>query len=76
MAATSNAPRSLAELQNLLINDTKVKVAGIDVDGVLRGKFMSKDKFLSAAATDGFGFCSILFGWDINDGVYSRELLI
>jgi len=37
---------------------------------------MSKDKFLSAAATDGFGFCSILFGWDINDGVYSRELLI
>jgi hypothetical protein len=28
MAATSNAPRSLAELQTLLIHDIKVKVAG------------------------------------------------
>lgn len=33
--------------------------AGIDVDGVLRGKFMSKAKFLSAAKTE-FGFCSVI----------------
>lgn len=25
---------------------------------------MSKDKFLSAAKSDGFGFCSVIFGWD------------
>ncbi|KAI3599990.1 glutamine synthetase [Moniliophthora roreri] len=37
---------------------------------------MSKDKFLSAASSDGFGFCSVIFGWDIHDQVYSRELLI
>ncbi|TFK42294.1 hypothetical protein BDQ12DRAFT_623350 [Crucibulum laeve] len=76
MAATSQAPKSLQDLEALLANDIKVKVAGIDVDGVLRGKFMSKEKFLNAASADGFGFCSVIFGWDIHDLVYSRELLI
>ncbi|KAH8117377.1 glutamine synthetase/guanido kinase [Phellopilus nigrolimitatus] len=73
---TENAPRSIEELVELLRTDSKVKVAGIDVDGVLRGKFMSKEKFLSAAASNGFGFCSVIFGWDIHDQIYSRELLI
>jgi len=44
------------ELETLLQRDNKVKVAGIDADGVLRGKVMSKDKFLSAVKS-GFGFC-------------------
>ncbi|KAG5634404.1 hypothetical protein H0H81_002100 [Sphagnurus paluster] len=69
-------PESLADLEQFLAGDIKVKVAGIDVDGVLRGKFMSKEKFLSAASSDGFGFCSVVFGWDIHDAVYSRELMI
>ncbi|KAJ7174009.1 hypothetical protein C8R43DRAFT_1057990 [Mycena crocata] len=76
MAATTDAPKTLEDLKNLLAKDIKVKVAGVDVDGVLRGKFMSKEKFLSAASSDGFGFCSVIFGWDIHDAVYSRELLI
>ncbi|TFK63231.1 glutamine synthetase/guanido kinase [Pluteus cervinus] len=76
MVSTTSAPKSPQELAALLENDTKVKVAGIDVDGVLRGKYMSKEKFLSAAHSDGFGFCSVIFGWDIHDTVYSRELLI
>jgi hypothetical protein len=25
---------------------------------------MSKSKFLSAVKSDGFGFCSVVFGWD------------
>lgn len=62
-------------MQELLKDDLKVKVAGIDVDGVLRGKFMSKEKFLSAVK-GGFGFCSVIFGWDLHDTVYSKELLI
>lgn len=37
---------------------------------------MSKDKFLSAAKSDGFGFCSVIFGWDIHDSTYSKELLV
>ncbi|KAJ3878707.1 hypothetical protein F5051DRAFT_404856 [Lentinula edodes] len=76
MTSTKDAPETLQDLETLLKNDIKVKVAGIDVDGVLRGKFMSKEKFLSAASSDGFGFCSVIFGWDIHDTVYSRELLI
>ncbi|KAI0636715.1 glutamine synthetase/guanido kinase [Trametes polyzona] len=76
ISATEGAPASIADLEALLKNDIKVKVAGIDVDGVLRGKYMSKEKFLSAASSDGFNFCSVIFGWDIHDTVYSRELLI
>lgn len=41
----------------------KVKLAGIDADGVLRGKLISKDKFLSAIKSDGLGWCSVVFGW-------------
>lgn len=74
--ATPAAPRSIDDLKQLLCDDVKVKVAGIDVDGVLRGKFMSKDKFLGAAASEGFGFCSVIFGWDMHDSVYTRELAI
>lgn len=74
-AATENAPESVEELHEILQNDTKVKIAGVDVDGVLRGKYMSVDKFLSAASA-GFGFCSVIFGWDMHDTVYSQELAI
>ncbi|KAF8710882.1 Glutamine synthetase guanido kinase, partial [Rhizoctonia solani] len=76
MTTTERAPKSVEDLHNLLQNDTKVKVAGIDVDGILRGKFMSKDKFLSAVKGDGFGFCSVIFGWDMHDLVYPNELLV
>ena len=47
-------------LRGLLNNDTRVKVAGVDVDGVLRGKLISKSKFLSIVQ-EGFGFCSVVF---------------
>ncbi|KAG8927887.1 hypothetical protein FRC01_006760 [Tulasnella sp. 417] len=52
--ATQDAPTNLAELTALLDDATKVKVAGLDVDGVFRGKYMSKDKFLSAVKGGGF----------------------
>ncbi len=50
---------------------TKVKVAVTDIDGVLRGKYLHKDKFLSAAGS-GFGFCSVVFGWDSGDVCYDN----
>ncbi|MCP4643079.1 MAG: glutamine synthetase [bacterium] len=49
----------------------KVKVAASDIDGVLRGKFLHKDKFLPAAK-DGFGFCDVVFGWDCDDVCYDN----
>ena len=48
-----------------------VKVGGFDIDGVLRGKFMSLDKFWSAIE-GGFGFCDVIFGWDIADVLYDN----
>ncbi len=49
----------------------KVKVAVTDIDGVLRGKYLHKDKFLSAAKS-GFGFCNVVFGWDSADVCYDN----
>jgi glutamine synthetase len=47
----------------------KVKVAVTDIDGVLRGKYLAKEKFL-AAAKGGFGFCNVVLGWDSGDVCY------
>ena len=49
----------------------KVKVGGFDVDGVLRGKYIAPDKFFSAI-DKGFGFCDVVFGWDIADQLYDN----
>ncbi|MBT4521836.1 MAG: glutamine synthetase [Halieaceae bacterium] len=46
-----------------------VKVGLFDIDGVMRGKYMSKDKFLSALES-GFAFCDVVLGWDSNDKLY------
>lgn len=64
-----------ADLPELLKHDTGVKVGGVDIDGIIRGKLMSKKKFLSIAES-GFGFCSVIFGWDMHDQTYFRELKI
>jgi hypothetical protein len=73
-ATMSDAEEVTVErLPELLKNDNAVKVAGVDVDGILRGKLMAKKKFLSIAQ-EGFGFCSVIFGWDMHDQTYFREL--
>lgn len=50
---------------------TKVKLAVTDIDGILRGKFISLDKFISIA-DKGFGFCDVIFGWDAADLAYDN----
>ena len=50
----------MEELEAELRDDLKVKVAGIDVDGIMRGKVLAKDKFMSAARV-GLGFCRCPF---------------
>lgn len=49
----------------------RVKVAITDIDGVLRGKYLHRDKFL-ASLSSGFGFCDVVFGWDIADSGYDN----
>lgn len=48
-----------------------VKVGLFDVDGILRGKYMSAQKFLSALE-GGFGFCDVVLGWDAFDQLYDN----
>jgi len=75
MSAPAGSEVTLENIAQVLEHDTKVKVAGVDVDGILRGKLISKKKFLSIAQ-DGFGFCSVIFGWDMHDRTYFKELKI
>ncbi|HXH04328.1 MAG TPA: glutamine synthetase [Candidatus Competibacteraceae bacterium] len=48
-----------------------VKVGVFDVDGILRGKYLSREKFI-AALESGFGFCSVVLGWDSKDQLYDN----
>ena len=53
----------------------KVKVAVSDIDGVLRGKYLHRDKFLAATEpypAGGFGFCDVVLGWDMMDATYDN----
>lgn len=72
---TAEAGDRLENIQKIVANDHKIKVAGIDCDGVMRGKIMSKDKFLSSIEK-GFGMSSAIFGWDMHDVTYMREVSI
>jgi glutamine synthetase len=49
----------------------RVKVAVSDIDGILRGKYLHKDKF-AAALEGGFGFCDVVYGWDSHDQCYDN----
>jgi glutamine synthetase len=48
-----------------------VKVAVTDMEGVLRGKYLHKEKFLGALGK-GLGFCNVVLGWDIADVCYDN----
>lgn len=49
----------------------RVKLAITDMDGVLRGKYISLDKFRSIAEKTA-GFCDCVFGWDVVDNLYDN----
>lgn len=49
----------------------KVKVAVADIDGVLRGKYISTEKF-SSILKGRLGFCDVTFGWDMGDVAYDN----
>jgi glutamine synthetase len=73
MPSLCSPPTTIAELEALLdergIRHHKIGV--FDIDGVLRGKYVDRSKFLSAAAK-GFGFCDVVLGWDSADQLYDN----
>ena len=48
-----------------------VKIGVFDTDGVLRGKYVSRDKF-SYGLENGLAFCDVVLGWDVNDQAYDN----
>ena len=48
-----------------------VKVGVFDIDGIMRGKYMSRAKFISALES-GYGFCDVVLGWDCQDQLYDN----
>lgn len=59
--------RALLEKHNI----QRIKLGAFDIDSTLRGKYISTEKFLSAAHS-GLGFCDVIFGWDIADVLYDN----
>jgi glutamine synthetase len=72
MMATRNSTSEHPALAAVRASDTvKVKVAVSDIDGILRGKYLHRDKFFSAVESS-FGFCDVVFGWDSGDQCYDN----
>lgn len=70
-SAPSSAGTAAAETVRRLRREgvRRAKIGGFDIDGVLRGKYVSLEK-LEAALAKGFGFCDVIFGWDVGDVLY------
>ncbi len=64
---TAADARAIVEQREL----SHVKVGAFDIDGILRGKYMSRAKFDSSLDT-GFGFCDVVLGWDSRDQLYDN----
>jgi glutamine synthetase len=69
MANKKSIPALIQQLAEQ--NVEKVKIAVVDIDGILRGKVISFEKF-KAVAEKGFGFCDVVFGWDAGDTAYDN----
>lgn len=52
---------------------SRAKIAITDIDGVLRGKYISLEKFESVFKSTG-SFCDCVFGWDVADILYENDI--
>ena len=50
---------------------SRVKLGLTDIDGVIRGKYVSLGKFVNLLEKGG-GFCDCVFGWDVDDQLYDQ----
>lgn len=75
-ARTDKHPKTAADLKRYVEQSDLpyAKVGVFDIDGVLRGKYMAKDKLLSSLE-GGYGFCDVVLGWDSNDQLYDNTTM-
>lgn len=59
---------NLEELRAFLDRENirRHKIGVFDIDGIMRGKYVDREKFLSVCKS-GFGFCDVVLGWDSAD---------
>src|SRR5471032_23955 len=60
--------RAIVEARGL----SHVKVCFADLDGVVRGKYVARNKFF-ASLEAGVKFCDVVFGWDSSDQLYDSS---
>lgn len=70
----AHGPSTLAERERIAriaqeLGIDTVRVGGVDVDGIWRGKRIGMDEFASRGWRDGFHFCNAVFGIDVADEV-------
>jgi glutamine synthetase len=68
--STSTDAQQLKSLLNEREID-HVKFGVFDGDAILRGKYVSREKFLSSL-DKGLGFCDVVLGWDSNDQLFDN----
>ena len=64
---TSDDAKKIVEERGL----SHIKIGLFDNDGVMRGKYMSREKFFSSL-DKGFSFCDVVLGWDSQDQLYDN----
>jgi glutamine synthetase len=67
-----NKKEIIKKIQEL--ETVKIKFAVSDIDGILRGKYIHKKKFLNDIQKS-IGFCDVIFGWDSGDSCYNNSQL-
>ena len=66
---TQSLLERVAELRDQGV--ARAKIGLTDVDGVVRGKYISLEKLEGLARQPG-GFCDCVFGWDVDDQLYDN----
>src|SRR5689334_6351417 len=63
----------LKSIKDLLAqhNISKIKIGGFDLDGVLRTKYIHREKF-DASIESGLEFCDVISGYDCADALYEN----
>lgn len=67
-----NLDKLRQQLHNLPQSGARIGIT--DLDGIIRGKWLHKDKLIGSL-DDGLGFCDVIFGWDMADRTYDGATL-